>query len=43
MGSLLADVAGEGKLRSPIADNVDTVKLVHALYRSIETGEAQSL
>ena len=43
MGSLLADIAGEGELRSPISDNVDTVKLVHALYRSIDTGEAVAL
>lgn len=43
MGSLLAEIAGEGTLRSPISDNVDTVKLVHALYRSIETAEAVSL
>lgn len=43
MGSLLADISGEGKLRSPISDNVDTVKLVHALYRSIESGQAESL
>ena len=43
MGSLLAEIAGEGTLRSPIADNVDTVKLVHALYRSIDSGEAVEL
>lgn len=43
MGSLLAEIAGEGVRRSPISDNVDTVKLVHALYQSIESGEAVSL
>ena len=43
MGSLLAEIAGEGKRRSPISENVDTVKLVHALYESIETGQAVSL
>lgn len=43
MGSLLAEIAGEGSRRSPILDNVDTVKLVHALYESIETGQAVSL
>ena len=43
MGSLLAEIAGEGSRRSPISDNVDTVKLVHALYESIETGQAVSL
>ena len=43
MGSLLAEIAGEGTRRSPISDNVDTVKLVHALYESIETGQAVSL
>lgn len=43
MGSLLAEIAGDGKLRSPIADNVDTVRLVHALYRSMESGQAESL
>lgn len=43
MGSLLAEIAGEGSRRSPIFDNVDTVKLVHALYESIETGQAVSL
>jgi predicted dehydrogenase len=43
MGSLLAEIAGEGVRRSPISDNVDTVKLVHALYASIESGEAVSL
>jgi predicted dehydrogenase len=43
MGSLLAEIAGEGTRRSPISDNVDTVKLVHALYESIESGEAVSL
>ena len=43
MGSLLAELAGEGVRRSPIADNVDTVALVHALYRSVETGESVEL
>lgn len=43
MGSLLAEIAGEGTRRSPISENVDTVKLVHALYESIETGQAVSL
>lgn len=43
MGSLLAAVAGEGEIRSPIDDNVHTIRLVHALYKSIETGEAQAL
>ncbi len=42
MGSLLAEIAGRDH-RSPIADNVDTVKLVHALYRSIDSGEAVEL
>ena len=43
MGSLLAAVAGEGEIRSPISDNVNTIRLVHALYQSIETGEAVEL
>lgn len=43
MGSLLAEIAGEGTRRSPISDNVDTVKLVHALYESIKTGQSVSL
>ncbi len=42
MGSLLAAVAGEGDIRSPIEDNVHTIRLVHALYKSIETGETQA-
>jgi predicted dehydrogenase len=43
MGSLLAEIAQDGQRRSPISDNVDTIALVHALYASIESGEAVSL
>jgi predicted dehydrogenase len=43
MGSLLAEIAGEKALRSPIEDNVNTVALVNALYRSIDTRQAVTL
>lgn len=43
MGSLLAAVSGDGEIRSSIADNVDTIRLVHALYASIESGNSQAL
>jgi predicted dehydrogenase len=43
MGSLLAEIAGEKALRSPIEDNVNTVALVNALYQSIDTRQAVSL
>lgn len=40
MGGVLAAIAGDGEVRSPIADNVRTVAIVDALYRSIESGTA---
>lgn len=43
MGGVLATIAGEGELRSPISDNVHTVGLVDALYRSIESGQSIQL
>jgi len=43
MGSVLAAIAGEGEIRSPISDNLNTIRLIHALYQSIETGSAVEL
>ena len=43
MGSLLAEIAGEKALRSPIEDNVNTVRLVNALYESIDSRSAVTL
>ena len=40
MGGLLASIAGEGVMRSPISDNVGTIAIVDELYRSIESGAA---
>lgn len=40
MGSVLAAVADGGEPRSSAMDNVATLRLVEALYRSVDTGEA---
>lgn len=40
MGGVLAAIAGEGEVRSPISENVRTIAVVDALYQSIETGTA---
>jgi predicted dehydrogenase len=40
MGSVLSAVATGSSVRSSLADNVNTIKLVDALYRSVETGQA---
>jgi hypothetical protein len=37
MGSLLSAVATGTEMRSSLEDNVDTIKLVDALYTSVET------
>lgn len=37
MGSLLAAITTGTELRASLADNVNTIKLVDALYRSVET------
>ena len=42
MGSVLAAVSENKPLRSSLKDNVNTIRLVHALYESIETQQAQS-
>lgn len=41
MGGLLAAIAEGGTPPTSGADNLDTLRLVHALYRSIDSGEAQ--
>ena len=38
IGQVFRAVAGTGPLRSSVADNVDTLKLVDALYRSMDSG-----
>lgn len=43
MGSVLAAVADGGAPRSSAADNVHTLRLVEALYHSIDTGESVRL
>ncbi|MEY3029546.1 MAG: hypothetical protein RL198_943, partial [Actinomycetota bacterium] len=40
MGSVLAAIATGSSVRSSLADNVNTIKLVDALYRSVESGKA---
>ena len=43
MGSLLAAVAEGGEPETSGADNLGTLALLHALYRSMETGESSRL
>lgn len=43
MGSLLAHLHDGSPLRSSLEDNVNTVRLIEALYASIDSGEATSL
>lgn len=43
MGSLLAAIAEGGEPITAGSDNLNTLRLVHALYRSVETGEAQRM
>jgi predicted dehydrogenase len=43
MASLLESIATGKEPQTSIHDNVHTVALVEALYRSIETGDAQTL
>lgn len=43
MASLLAAAAGGPEPRSSARDNVGTLRLVEALYRSIESGQSQQL
>lgn len=43
MGSVLDGIASGNTPRSSVADNVKTIELVHALYRSIETQEVVHL
>lgn len=38
IGQVFRAVAGTGPLRSSVEDNVDTLKLVEALYRSMDSG-----
>jgi len=38
IGQVFRAVAGTGPLRSSVEDNVDTLKLVDALYRSMDSG-----
>jgi hypothetical protein len=40
IGQVFRAVAGTGPLRSSVDDNVDTLKLVDALYRSMDSGAA---
>jgi len=42
MGSVLAAVSEGTEVRSSLADNVNTIKLVDALYRSVETNQVAS-
>ncbi|MCW2880192.1 MAG: gfo/Idh/MocA family oxidoreductase [Sphaerisporangium sp.] len=43
MGSLLAAIAGGGEPETSGSDNLGTLALLDALYRSMETGESQGL
>ncbi|MDE0868049.1 MAG: Gfo/Idh/MocA family oxidoreductase [Aquiluna sp.] len=43
MGSVLSAISDGTPLRSSIRDNVNTIRLIHALYKSIESGESQAL
>jgi len=43
MGSVMAAIATGSPVRSSVADNVDTLKLVAALYESIDSGVAITL
>lgn len=43
MGSVLAAIATGSSVRSSLADNVNTIKLVDALYRSVDSGKAIEL
>ena len=43
MGSVLSAIATGSAVRSSLADNVNTVKLVDALYRSFDSGQAVEL
>ena len=38
MGSVMSAIATGSAVRSSVRDNVNTLKLVHALYRSMDTG-----
>jgi predicted dehydrogenase len=43
MGSLLKAVAEDGTPATSGADNLMTIRLVQALYRSMDSGESQRL
>ncbi len=43
MGSVLSAIATGSALRSSLRDNVNTLKLVHALYRSMDLGTSVDL
>ncbi|MFD0665774.1 Gfo/Idh/MocA family protein [Thermocatellispora tengchongensis] len=43
MGSLLRAIAEGGEPETAAADNLGTLRLLHALYRSMDTGESQRL
>jgi len=43
MGSVMSAIATGSTVRSSVRDNVNTLKLVHALYRSMDTGTSIDL
>jgi hypothetical protein len=43
IGSLLAAIASDGTPDTDGRDNLGTLRLVDALYRSMDTGESQSV
>jgi predicted dehydrogenase len=43
MGSLLAAIAEDGEPETTAADNLRTLDLMDALYRSMRTGESERL
>jgi predicted dehydrogenase len=43
MGSVMSAIATGSTLRSSLRDNVNTLKLVQALYRSMDTGTSIDL
>jgi hypothetical protein len=43
MGSLLGAIAGKNQPRSTVEENLGTLKLIAALYESIETNQVVEL
>ena len=43
MGSVMDAVSTGSKLRASVADNIGTLKMVEALYKSVDTGVSVDL